>query len=86
MLATFLIELFTIGGRIFFGPMKIRYQKLKFRHKVRIHHGYLGIFLIFVAWFYPQEWFLILGGALFLSDALHHFLVLPIWVNKTEFP
>jgi hypothetical protein len=55
--------------------------------KIRIHHGYVGLFLLLIAsLFYPYESLFILGWVLFLSDAIHHFVVLPVWVKRTEFP
>lgn len=49
---------------------------------IRIHHGYCGLVLLLIAWGtwtrYPRlaRWGVILGMALFLSDMVHHFLVL----------
>ncbi len=49
---------------------------------LRIHHGYVGIVLLLVAWaFFGRSagWrnaFLIVGLALVVSDLAHHFLVL----------
>jgi len=54
---------------------------------VRIHHGYVGLALVAVGhWFVSNEHLIILGWALFLSDVTHHFVVLPVWVGRTEFP
>ena len=49
---------------------------------LRIHHGYIGIVLLLLAWFlfklYPKtaRGLGILGAALVLSDLIHHLLVL----------
>lgn len=49
---------------------------------IRIHHGYCGLLLVLVAWGISREaprlsrWGYVLGWALFLSDMIHHFLVL----------
>lgn len=49
---------------------------------VRIHHGYCGLVVVLVAWGLSQhsrdlaKWCYIIGWALFLSDVIHHFLVL----------
>lgn len=48
---------------------------------LRIHHGYFGVVLVLVAVLVFSEgstrnWLLRIGGALFLSDLIHHFLVL----------
>ncbi|MBI3038724.1 hypothetical protein HYY75_06715 [bacterium] len=51
---------------------------------VRIHHGYIGFLILFFSAVFslPPIWkrrFIILGWALFISDLVHHFLVL--WVT-----
>lgn len=49
---------------------------------LRIHHGYCGAMVVLVAWGISREaprlsrYGYVLGGALFLSDVIHHFLVL----------
>lgn len=49
---------------------------------VRIHHGFLGVAVVLAAFLIPPlpgSWrglFLATGTALFLSDMIHHFLVL----------
>lgn len=86
LLFALLIEAVTIFARMFFGPIKIRFQKLKFKYKVRIHHGYIGLILLLFYQYIPNDALLIIGGGLLISDVLHHFLVLPLWVGKTEFP
>ncbi len=47
---------------------------------LRIHHGYLGLVLIVLAFLCRssgwRRWCLIIGLALVLSDLAHHFLVL----------
>jgi hypothetical protein len=49
---------------------------------IRIHHGYCGVLLVLIAWGISREaprlsrCGYVLGGALFLSDVIHHFLVL----------
>jgi hypothetical protein len=46
---------------------------------LRVHHGYIGLFLLPLAWCFPRGlrhalWIIALG--LILSDLSHHFLVL----------
>lgn len=46
---------------------------------LRIHHGYIGVFLLLLGWCFPRGhrnalW--IVAIALILSDLAHHFLVL----------
>ena len=49
---------------------------------MRVHHGYIGIAMICVAALVTRlrpsttRWLLVMGMALFLSDMIHHFLVL----------
>lgn len=49
---------------------------------VRIHHGYCGAVIVLVAWSLSQTHrrlshiLYVVGWALFISDAVHHFLVL----------
>ncbi len=81
VILTVIIELVTCIGRFIF---KLRSRDVKW--PVRIHHGYVGI-VVLLAWFFtPYEWLLIIGTSLLLSDALHHFVVLPLTVGRTEFP
>ena len=80
------VELLTVVARMICGPMKERYAKIKFKYKLRIHHGYVGFALLLMHILYPLDTIFILGIALLLSDALHHFVVLPLWVGTTEFP
>ncbi len=56
----------------------------------RFHHGYAGALLLLAAlplWRRPaaRNALLIAGGALFLSDAIHHFLVLWLVTGDPEF-
>ena len=86
VLLTLVFEILTISGRLLFGPMKKRYKKIKFRYKVRIHHGYTGLFLVFLSLFFWKNVLFIIGLSLFFSDMIHHFIVLKLWTSKTEFP
>lgn len=76
---TVLLEIITCIGRFAF---KIRARDWK----PRIHHGYIGILLLGAYFFIPNEWLAIIGASLILSDASHHFAVLPLTVGSTEFP
>lgn len=78
---TLAIELPTILLRIWLGSMKTR-----FKGKPRIHHGYIGLVMALSHLAQPSELIFITGMALLISDAIHHFIVLPIWVGRTEFP
>jgi hypothetical protein len=86
LILTFIIEFTTIISRYFFGSMKTRYKNFKSKYKVRIHHGYIGLVLVLIHLIFTNNLLYIIGSALFLSDTIHHFIVLPIWVKKTEFP
>lgn len=85
IILTLIFETFSIISRVKFGSMKKIYKKSKM--PVRIHHGYVGILLLLVFYLImPVYSLLVIGWSLFLSDAVNHFIVLPIWVRKTEFP
>jgi hypothetical protein len=86
ILLALIYEVGTILVRIKFGSMKNFYKKNKEKLKIRIHHGYTGLILILIYLFYPFEILAIIGGFLLVSDIVHHFVVLPIWIGKTEFP
>jgi len=86
IILTLIIEIFSIIGRILFDSMKERYKKNKLPFKSHVHHGYMGIVIILAYFFYHLESFLIVGMALFFSDVIHHFIVLPVWIGRTEFP
>ena len=61
--------------------------KLSFGY--RLHHGYWGLALVMVSYLAftgtAQEHGLILGWALFLSDIIHHFVVLQLFTGNHEF-
>ena len=74
------LEFIIIIGRLIFGSAK---QFLKIRKIPHIHHLFFGIILLFLYKF----WFCLeIGIAMIVSDFFHHFIVLPIWIRKTEFP
>lgn len=58
---------------------------------IRVHHGYIGLLLVLVAWIFAMEWtrvwswILIIGLALFFSDIIHHFMVLWPVTGNPEF-
>jgi hypothetical protein len=80
---------------------------------LRIHHGYIGVLLLLMAWWLPlpkppspgetaaaqpssppvpvpwrerlRPGMIVLGGALALSDLVHHFVVLWIFTGSPQF-
>lgn len=56
---------------------------------LRIHHGYVGLVCLLLAALpcapLPRHLLAILGLTLFLSDLVHHGVVLPFAVSATEF-
>jgi hypothetical protein len=55
---------------------------------LRIHHGYIGVFLLPLAWCFPRGlrhalW--MIGIGLILSDLAHHFLVLWPFFGDPQF-
>jgi hypothetical protein len=87
------IELVTIFGR--FG-LKIRskdifikiMKRFKLKGMVHIHHGYFGALLMIISIYYPiiYNWPIFsIGLAVFLSDVIHHLVVLNFIVGNPEF-
>jgi len=69
----------------------------KFKFPVRVHHMYVGAFFAGVGPFYSPQIFqyvhfygpvylLDIGLAILLSDVIHHFIVLPAFHQKIDFP
>lgn len=57
---------------------------------IRIHHGYLGVLLLLIAWRWAREgparrWGLVIGWSLVLSDLIHHFVVLWLATGSPQF-
>ena len=59
---------------------------------IRIHHGYVGIMIFLLSFFFLKgknsKWYwmgIIIGLSLFLSDMIHHFLVLWPITGSPEF-
>lgn len=55
---------------------------------VRIHHGYVGLLLVMISGCVSsgyRDWVVRIGGALLLSDLVHHFLVLWLVRGDPEF-
>jgi hypothetical protein len=82
---TMFFEFISILGRLWFGSARVFHKKNKLL-PFRIHHGYVGLLLVCVDLIYSFDLLFILGMSLFISDALHHFVVLKLWVKRTEFP
>lgn len=86
IILTLSIEALTVICKVMFGSFKDNYKKIGFKYKLRIHHSYIGVVLILIYLFYPTELFFIIGLSLVFSDTIHHFIVLPLWTERTEFP
>ena len=86
IILTLIIEFILIIGRLIFGSMKETFKKHKSKLKVRIHHGYIGVVLVLIYLFWLQDILLVVGLSLIFSDLIHHFIVLPLWIGRTEFP
>ena len=57
---------------------------------IRVHHGYVGVLILLISWTmvepeHTHNLLLIIGGALVLSDLIHHFLVLWPITGNPEF-
>ena len=81
LVLAFAIELITVALR--YG---LRLQSTRdtgffayFTCGLRVHHGYIGLFLLLLGWCFPRGYrnlLWIVGIGLFVSDLVHHFLVL----------
>ena len=80
-LLTSAIEIITCIGRFW-----LKQRARNWNWPVRIHHGYVGIALLLLWFALPKDMLLVGGASLVLSDAIHHFVVLPLAVGSTEFP
>lgn len=84
LIVTVIIEVMTVVCRIKFGSKKERI--LQQRKKMRVHHSYIGVGVAGVSLLFINQIVLVIGLSLLFSDLLHHFVVLPLWVRRTEFP
>ncbi len=90
LILTLLIELVTIFFR--FGlKMKARESTSAlagFTFGLRIHHGYIGLLIMAAVSFLNDKYkpyAFIIGTAMFLSDLIHHFIVLKLITGSPEF-
>ena len=94
------IEVFTSLMRFYFGLESTNDTAVigEFTGGIRIHHGYIGVLLMFCAAFNIQRtnswsakifklwhWFFIIGTGLVISDFVHHFIVLQLAVGRPQF-
>ena len=91
------IEIITCLGRFGFKISMKEHESTvkKNTFGVRIHHGYIGAFLLLAAYAMTHLNILkdfdfrlvyVAGWALLISDIIHHFIVLYLITGKTEFP
>ncbi len=55
---------------------------------LRVHHGYIGLFLILLGWCFPlglRNALWIVGIGLLVSDLMHHFIVLWYFTGSPQF-
>jgi len=78
------IESVTILGRYLFGSIRREYKMLHIH--THVHHGYIGILFLALYMIFQYDILFLIGGPLFLSDFIHHFIVLQLWTKHTEFP
>ena len=84
IILTTILELLIITGHCYFGSAKSFYKKHLLKY--RIHHGYVGLILFVISLIFANSSLFILGTSLVLSDCIHHFIVLPVWIGRTDFP
>ncbi len=85
-IVTAIFEILAIAGRLTFGSMRSRKKQLKRIFPIRIHHGYIGVLLLIMTMVIPHDVLYITGASLIISDLTHHFIILPLWVGRAEFP
>ena len=64
--------------------LKLSSKDIPLRNRIRIHHGYVGIVVMIVGILIQAPLLAILGGAMLISDLLHHFIVLYFVTGSTE--
>ena len=65
--------------------LKEEMRELHWRHIVHIHHMFIG-FIIVILFYYLENWLLVnIGIGIVLSDVLHHFVILRLLENRSEF-
>ena len=94
IILTAIIEAITLIGRYGFDKQVTRDTAFvaAYTFGYRIHHGYIGLLLIIiayglnsrVAWTYTP-WLYVLGFALLFSDLIHHFIFLWLIEGDPEF-
>ena len=84
LILVLVVEVLTVLGRKFICSAPELNRRIGL--KVRVHHGYIGLVLLVLSLLYFNYYLFVLGWVLFLSDFVHHFIVLPIWKGSTEFP
>lgn len=87
-----LIEIITLIIRFGFGLTSKNVQH-KMGFPVRVHHMYIGLAVMFtgVYWSFPFLFIvpitlLEIGFAVFLSDVIHHFIMMPVLHKDIDFP
>lgn len=86
-----LLEILTSFFRFYYHIQSTRDTAFiaKYTFHLRIHHGYIGILLILIAYFLKNlrtsDILYRVGGAFLFSDLIHHFIVLWIMTGSPEF-
>ncbi len=90
LILTLLIELITVffrfGLKMKAGESTSALAGITFG--LRIHHGYIGLLIMIAASFLNDKYktyAFIIGTAMFLSDVIHHFIVLKLITGSPEF-
>lgn len=89
LVVTIAAELITIGCRIYFGQSAAAFNAAVDPPLiVKMHHMFWAIPMVLVGFVFlnkPNVAHSILGASagLVLSDLVHHFVVLPLWVGNT---
>lgn len=90
IISTIIIEIITLFGRfVFKKSSKENYfkilKKLNARYFIHFHHGFFGVIILLVSYFYGFVFLFNLGIGFILSDLVHHFVILWSITGSPEF-
>ncbi|MBN1900401.1 hypothetical protein JW926_03635 [Candidatus Sumerlaeota bacterium] len=88
-IVTIIYEVGTILSRVFSGISAGEFhERYNLPILLRIHHMFWGIFFFIIGLTIARRlpkyspWIAGIGIGLFLSDVIHHFIVLPLWIGN----
>jgi len=90
VLTVLIIEGITLIGRYVLKVksreiIKGEMRELHWKYMIHIHHIFIGFALIIVSYFLELWFWFNVGIGVVFSDVLHHFVILQLLENKSEF-